>query len=660
LNRRVYLDNQPVDRALDTLLSALPEGWGQGTCIATVATGAAINRVLARPVVAAISAPHYHGSAMDGIALRAADTFGASPARPLRLKEPAFRPVDTGDPIPDGCDAVVMIEDVVVTGEGEVEIAAPARPWQHVRSVGEDVVEGTLLFSEGHRLAPQDIGHLLTAGVFQVDVMKRPRVALIPTGTEIVTPEAVADLGQQGGLKPGAIIESNTAVQAGLVLGWGGEPIRRDPVPDDREQLLAALKAGVEEADIIVMNAGSSAGTEDYTAWCIEQMGAVLVHGVAMKPGKPVILGVVDGKPVIGCPGYPVSAYLGFHLFVRSLVYRLQGLEPPEPEQLTARVARALPSRLGQDEFIRVVVVRVGNDYIAHSLNRGAGVTRSLALADGFVRIGPLSQGLGAGSRAPVELIRGIDGRAKLERGFLILGAHDPALERLAESVKAPGVGAVLRYLGTGSGAGLQSLAKGLCHGAATSLIDADSGEYLHPAALPLLAGTGEADGREQERHWAVVEVARRQQGLIVPLGNPQGVNGLADLARDDLRFANRPLGSGTRALLDYLLGREGIDHQDVSGYRREKASHLAVAAAVKSGSATVGLGCRSAAKALGLDFVPLWEEPLKLVLSQEDLVSSAGKALLAALRSERWRKAAAGLGGYDLSAAGQVEEGSL
>jgi len=213
LNRRVYLDNQPVDRALDTLLSALSEGWGQGETIA-VATGAALNRVLARSVVAAISAPHYHGSAMDGIALRAADTFGASPARPLRLKEPAFRPVDTGDPIPEGCDAVVMIEDVVVTGEGEVEIAAPARPWQHVRSVGEDVVEGTLLFSEGHRLAPQDIGHLLTSGVSEVDVMKRPRVALIPTGTEIVAPEAVADLRKPGGLKPGAIIESNTAVQA--------------------------------------------------------------------------------------------------------------------------------------------------------------------------------------------------------------------------------------------------------------------------------------------------------------------------------------------------------------------------------------------------------------------------------------------------------------
>jgi len=595
----------------------------------------ALGRITSGPVWAAISSPHYYASAMDGIAVRASDTVGASETSPLRLRLGSqAKWVDTGDPLPPETDAVIMHEELQRTGEDEVEIVAAVAPWQHVRALGEDIVATELVLAEGVRLGPVQLGTIAASGHATVEVRRRPRVAILPTGTELVQP------GEP--LKPGDIVEFNSLMLAAQVQEWGGAPTRLPPTPDDFELLKARVSDALDSHDVVVVNAGSSAGSEDYTASVIAGLGQVLVHGVAVRPGHPVVLGVCQGKPVLGLPGYPVSALLTSELFLCPLVHRLLGVLPPERPRLAATITRKVLSPMGEDEYLRVTLGQVGDRVVATPLQRGAGVITSLARADALVRIPRLSEGVHAGAIVEAELLRRPE---EVARTVVAIGSHDLALDLLSAAIARtrPGVG--LSSSNVGSLGGLIALQRGEAHLAGSHLLDEETGEYNLSYVKQHLPG----------RAVMIVNLVYREQGLIVSPGNPKGIQRLEDLARADVQFVNRQRGAGTRVLLDYQLRQLGLDPAQVRGYEREEYTHLGVAAAVMSGSADVGLGILAAARALHADFIPLLKERYDLIIPREHYDSDLLRPLLDIVRSDEFRHEVEALGGYDASEMGQL-----
>jgi putative molybdopterin biosynthesis protein len=634
--RRYYLEDRALEDA-QARFEALLAQAGTGPLPAEhVPLAEALGRVTAAPIWAHLSSPHYHAAAMDGIAVRAAETAGATESTPLRLalgRQAIW--VDTGDPLPPGADAVIMAEHVQEIGDA-VEIMAAVAPWQHVRPLGEDIVATELVLPENHRLRPVDLGALAAAGHTGVPVRRRPRVAIIPTGTELVMPEAVEHL------KPGDIIEYNSLMLAGMVQEWGGLAARGAPVPDRRELLRAAIEAALTEHDVVVINAGSSAGSEDYTAAVLAELGTVAVHGVAIRPGHPVILGAAGGKPVLGLPGYPVSAVLTAELFLRPLVYRLQGQLPQRRTSVPAVFSRKLLSSLGEDEYVRVTLGQVGDRVIATPLTRGAGVVMSLVRADGLVRVPRFSEGLHAGAEVQVELLRD---PSEIANTIVAIGSHDLALDLLASHIRRFAPAVRLTSANVGSLGGLMALKRHDAHLAGTHLLDEATGEYNRAFLDRLLSGEA----------IVLVNLSYRDQGFIVPPGNPRGLRDLSDLVRPELRFVNRQKGSGTRVLLDYHLKERGIGPERIGGYDREEFTHMAVAAAVLSGTADVGLGILAAAQALGLDFVPLFQERYDLAIPRRHWDGGLLAPLREALDSPEYRAAVMALGGYDVRDMGRT-----
>lgn len=645
MKRKIYLDSTPLVEALEKWNERLHrEGLDKPLPAERIKVIDSLGRVTAEAVTAKISSPFYHSAAMDGYAVRFAETFGASERNPVKLAigDQAL-PVDTGDPMPEGFNAVIMIEDVNIIGargKGQgarefIEIIEPATPWQHVRTIGEDIVATELIIPENHRIRPVDIGALLAGGNTEIMVRRRPKVAIIPTGDEIVEPGSE--------LKRGSIIEFNSRVLGGLVSEWGGEPIRFPIVPDDVEKLKGAVREACAAADMVVVNAGSSAGSEDFTIRAIEETGEAVLHGVGIKPGKPLILGIAEGKPVLGIPGYPVSAFITFTLIGSPLIHTWQGLEPAQPEMIKAIVSRQIASPIGQEEFVRVKVGVVGNKTIATPVSRGAGVIMSLVRADGIVRVPAMSEGIGAGSEVAVELIRP---REEIENTIVCIGSHDNALDILANILKKRHPRLSLSSAHVGSMGGLIALKRGEAHMAGTHLLDEETGLYNIPYIQRLLPDKG----------IVLINLVYRQQGFVVKKGNPKGIRRFEDLVRDDVVFINRQSGSGTRLLTDKHLRESGLDPLRIRGYEREEFTHMGVASAVLTGIADTGLAILAAAKALDLDFIPVAKERYDIAIPREFVESDMMRSLLDIIaKDEEFRKTVLGLGGYDISDMGKV-----
>jgi putative molybdopterin biosynthesis protein len=642
MRKGIYLENTPLAEALRIWREKLETAGIKPLAGEPLPVADSLGRVTSEAVSAALSAPFYHSSAMDGFAVRFAETFGASETSPKKLKlgEQAV-PVDTGDPLPDEYNAVIMIEDVnFVTespppGSEYIEIISPAPPWKHVRMIGEDIVSTELILPENHRIRPVDIGALLSGGHVEIMVRRKPVVVIIPTGSEIVEPGSK--------LKKGNIIEYNSRILSALVREWGGEPLREGPVPDDPERIKQAILSGCRKGDLVVVNAGSSAGSEDFTASAIAALGEVKLHGVNIKPGKPVILGWVNNTPVLGIPGYPVSAYITFHLFARDLVYAWQGLEAPQPEYVKAKLSRQAASSLGQEEFLRVKLGKVGENLIATPVGRGAGVLMSLVRADGIIRIPAMSEGIGAGTETDVELLRN---RRDIDNTVVCIGSHDNALDILSNFLKKNFPRYSLSSAHVGSMGGLMALKKGEAHIAGTHLLDEITGEYNVSYIRRFLS----------DRRVRLINLVYRQQGLIVPKGNPKNILGFEDLMRDDVVFVNRQRGAGTRLLTDKYLRELGISPGQVKGYDHEEYTHMGVASAVLTGVADTGLGILASARALGLDFVPVARERYDLAIPLEYADMGAVTALLDIIRgNSEFRAAVEALGGYDVSAMGEI-----
>ena len=633
--RNTYLHDIPLAEARARLQTALQQsGRADPLPAEPVALRRALGRVTAGPVWAKRSAPHYHAAAMDGYAVQAADTLDATETRPVRLQTATqAHPVNTGAPLPPSANAVIMIEHVQHLDDDTIEVVAPVAPWQHVRMLGEDMVATELILPGSHTLRPVDIGAAAGCGHHTLSVRRQPFVILIPTGSELVPAEADPE--------PGQIIEYNSLVLAAQIEQAGGTAHIAEIVPDAQDKLVAALEWALDQApDLVLMLSGSSAGSHDFTAAVVQQAGELLVHGVAVRPGHPVIIGLAAETPVIGIPGYPVSAALTGELFVLPLIRQWLGLPPETPEKLAAKITRKLVSPTGDDDYVRVAVARVDSEYLAVPLSKGAGVISSLVRADGLAHIPRFSEGLNVGDPVDVALYRP---RQQIETAILALGSHDPMLDLLAQHLNAAHNTRLVSG-NLGSMGGLVALRRGEAHLAGCHLLDEETGEYNLRYVRQYL--------RRQPAQ--VITFAQREQGLIVPKGNPQRVQSIDDLPR--LRYINRQRGAGTRLLLDYELAQRELEPSKIAGYDNEAYTHLAVAAAVATGVAQCGLGVRSAALALHLDFVPVGWERFDLVIPRKHLEHPGVQALLQILNSDSFQQELAAQPGYDTSHTGHVQ----
>lgn len=628
-NRNLYLDMKPVEDATAIFLSALKKEGLAGT--QWIDSKDATDRVTAQAVFAKYSSPMFNASAMDGIAVVSARTADASTTKPLVLQPKSdYLVVDTGDPVHPPYDAVIMAEDTVETEEG-IRIVDSIAPWENIRPIGEDIVAGEMILTGHHRIRPVDVGVLLSAGITQVNVLRKPSVAIFPTGTEIIEP---GDTPLEG-----SILESNSRMFQAMVNSQGGIATRYPILKDSYDDIRDAVAAAVQKHDMVIINAGSSAGREDFTVHVLRELGQVLVHGVAIKPGKPVILAVVEGKPVIGLPGYPVSAYIGFMNFVTPVLAMLTELPEKTQPVVDAVMTRRLVSSLKHKEYVRVKVGEVGGRIIAAPLTRGAGAAMSLVRADGFCIIPQHSEGVEAGDTVPVLLT---GDPAAISRTLVVIGSHDMMLDILADMMPVRYENMHLSSTHVGSLGGIMALQRRETHIAPIHLLDEETGQY----------NVGFVKKHFKEP-MALIKGVGRIQGIIVKQGNPLGISSIEDLKR--VRFVNRQRGAGTRMLLDYQLKRRGMNPSEIMGYDMEATTHMAVAALVGSDGADAGLGILAAAKSMDLDFIPVGQEEYDFALPAEYLDLPFVRAFIELLGSEEFQQKMNGLGGYSFDAAGEV-----
>ena len=637
--RNVFLSDIPLEDARARFERALDDAGVRNDAVETLALDAALGRVTARAVTARLSSPHYHACAMDGIAVRAARTSEARATAPVELNADEAIVVDTGDPLPEGCDAVIPIEHVESLNGGRVAIRASVAPFEHVRAVGEDVVAGEIVVPAARRLTPADLGACASAGVADVTCVRLPRVAVITTGDELVDVTTRAP-------EPGAILDSNAVLLRACVRSYGGVVAFDARVADDGDAIAAAVERAIGDADVAIVNAGSSAGRDDHTAAVFRRFGDVVVHGVAIRPGHPLVLAVArradgaPGVPLLGIPGYPVSAAICSDAFLRPLLARLGGWEDDPPREIEVELTRKLFSPLGEDEFVRAVAARVDGRLVATPLRRGAGVITSLSRANVLLTVPRFSEGVRAGTRMRARALRPL---AQIERTLLAIGSHDVALDVVAGRLARLGTELVSAHVG--SIAGLGALRDRAAHMAGTHVLDAATGRYNDAAVRRY-------GPRERV---ALVRLAEREQGLLVAPRNPRGIASVRDVARDGVRYVNRQADAGTRILFDALLARANIDAEHVEGYDRVEFSHLAVAQLVANGSADAGMAIRAAARAFGLDFVFVAWEPYELAMPATALEEPRIAQAIALLREREVRDEIEALGGYDCARAGEV-----
>ena len=628
-----YLTNVPLEQARREYLELLEHrGFEPQTQVIPVYESC--GRVTAEAVYAHICAPHYTASAMDGVAVCARDTFGATETTPVTLHPEQFTVLDTGDPVPEGRDAVIMVEDLVKNEDGSITIHAAAAPWQHIRQIGEDVCAGEMILPGHMTVTPAAIGAMIAGGVLELRVIRRPVVGIIPTGDEIIPPCTDP--------RPGDILEFNGSIFSAMVRQWGAEPVVYPIVPDDFDRIKAMVEKASDQCDMVILNAGSSAGREDFSAQVIRQLGQVLYHGIAIKPGKPAILGCRGKTAILGVPGYPVSGIIVIEQFLKPLIeHWLKTAAQPE-HYAQATLTRPVVSGLKYQEFVRVRMGAVGGRLMASPLSRGSGVVSSFMKADGILEVPQGLEGYEAGEEVTLRLLSPME---KLRNTLVVIGSHDPLLDELADMLHLGDPRLYMSSSHVGSMGGIMAIRRGEAHMAGCHLLDTADGTY-NRSFIRKYFPKGDVK---------LVSCVGRQQGLMVARGNPLNICSFADISRQGIRYVNRQKGSGTRILTDYLCSREKVEPSDVYGYTREELTHTSVAAQIACGSADVGMGIYSAAKLYDLDFIPICIEEYDLIIPDHAWDSPMVQQLLTILRSDAFREKILSMGGYTADHPGQV-----
>ncbi len=629
--RNIYLKTKTLEEAIFALDEHLDQFY-KNTEVETIPVREALDRVSSKAIYARLSSPLYHSCAMDGIMVESKKTVSAREHEPLHLDKSEFKYCDTGDPLEKPYDAVIMIEDISEDEDG-VTILAPIHPWEHVRPVGEDIIENDLLFVQNHRFSPIDLSVLLAAGIKEVEVLKKPTVAIIPTGDEIVSGEEE--------IKIGDIIESNTAMFAAMAEQRGAVAVVYPVIPDIKDKLKDTVAEAIAKHDIVTMVAGSSAGRDDYTKQIAEELGNVYVHGISIKPGKPAVLAVIGDKPFIGLPGYPVSGHIVFDEIVLPIIAKKLRRIELEKEVLSGVLTRPVISSLKNREYIRIKMGKIDDKVTFTPLDRGAGSSYSLSQSDGYLIVPRNSEGYLRGDDVEVRLHKPIP-KEVLEKRLVSIGSHDMVLDVINDEFAKAGKKTMLLSSHVGSFAGLQALAAGNCHLAPSHLLG-KGGKY-NDEGINLFF---------KDQDMAVIKVVGRRQGVFVPKGNPQGIKGIKDLVGKSM--VNRQRGAGTRVLFDYMLENEGISVNDIPGYEHEVTTHLAAALAVKNGDADFSIGVESAAINMGVDFIYLADEDYEFVLKKKDLELDAIQELIELLKSDEFRQTVDDIGGYSTEDSGVV-----
>lgn len=622
-----YLTNVPLSQAVSEYVAVLT-AQGLTPKSERVSVQSACTRITASAVYARICAPHYSAAAMDGIALMASITFGATETTPVRLTSSDYVVVDTGDKMPEGTDAVIMVEDVVHDGD-TVLLYSAAVPWQHVRQIGEDVCAGDMILPSFVEITPASVGAMLAGGVLEVDVVKPPVVGIIPTGDEIVPPCSDP--------KPGDIIEFNSTIFSGILTSWGAIPKVYPIIKDIKEDIISCMKQAVSECDAVIINAGSSAGRDDYSSLAIKTVGEVLYHGIAIKPGKPAILGYAGDKPILGVPGYPVSGIIVLEQIMKPVIEAMTGKSVLPRETVEATVSRVMTSPLKYREFVRVRLgINENGEYTAVPLSRGAGVVTSFVKADGIIDVPQDCEGYEAGDKVEVSLLRP---KRDLEHTLTIIGSHDPLIDEVIDILKRADKDSVVSSSHVGSMGAIMAIKRGEAQMGAIHLLDEETGKYNESYVAAHFKNGGVK----------LVRGVKRIQGIMVARGNPKGITSFSDIGREGISYVNRQRGSGTRILCDYLLKREGIDPATIYGYDREEFTHTSVAAQIAEGTADAGLGIYSAAKIYGLDFIPICDEDYDFLIAESAFASERVQKFLEILKSDEFKERLLALGGYKI-----------
>ena len=628
-----YLTNVPLAKASAEYL-ALLESHGFGGKTQHIAVWDACGRVTAQAVYAHICAPHYAASAMDGVAVNAKNTFGATETTPITLTVDQFIVVDTGDPIPEGCDAVIMVEDIVKNVDGTITIHTAAAPWQHIRQIGEDICAGEMILPSYTTITPASIGAMIAGGVLEIDVIRKPVVGIIPTGDEIIPPCTDP--------KPGDILEFNGSIFSAMVRTWGADAKVYPIVPDKFDQIRDMVDKAATECDMVILNAGSSAGREDFSVQVIRELGEVLYHGIAIKPGKPAILGCRGEIPILGVPGYPVSGIIVIEELLKPLIDHWLKAPTLRREYAEATLTRPVVSGLKYEEFVRVRMGYVGDKLMASPLSRGSGVVSSFMKADGILEVAQGLEGYEAGSEVNVRLLSPAE---KLKNTLVVIGSHDPLLDELGDLLHVADNALFMSSSHVGSMGGIMAIRRGEAHAAGCHLLNTETGVYNVSFIKKYFPKGGVK----------LVRCVGRQQGLMVAAGNPLGIGKFTDIARDGLRYVNRQKGSGTRILTDYLCNQNGLDTASIYGYDREELTHTSVAAQIVSGSADAGMGIYSAAKLYGLEFIPICIEEYDLIIPDHAWETPMVQRMLEILKSDAFREKILSMGGYTIDNPGEV-----
>ena len=624
--RNIYIDNIDVELALEKYFSEISFDFKSEK----ISVLDSVGRVTYKAVYANYCSPTYAASAMDGIFLFSEKIKEATEVTPVYLNENDFKYVNTGNPLDLSLgDCVVMIEELIELEDGNFKIIKNAKPWQHIRPIGEDIVVGEMLIKSNHKILPQDLGALITGGIKEIEVYKKPIVAIIPTGDEVI------DIFKEE-FKEKSVIDCNSYIFSAQIKEWGGIPHIQEKLKDNYNEMKKKLKELSKNYDVLVVNAGSSAGSKDYTKNVIEEIGEVIIHGVAIKPGKPTILGKINGKPVIGIPGYPVSAYLAMDIFMKPLLEKMTNIFNVE-NFIEGKLGKSIVSSLKHKELVRVTLHKNKDEYIVMPLARGAGITTSLSKADGILEISKSVEGIGLGERVKVRLLKPLK---EIDNNLVSIGSHDIVMDLIGDSIK-------LCSTHVGSFGGILAIKQRNTDIAPIHMLDEESGEYNISFIKKYFPS----------EDMMLVKGVERIQGLIVQKGNPLNLKEIKDILEKNIKFVNRQRGSGTRILLDYWLKDKNLDYINLKGYDYEVATHLDVAMAIKNGTAEAGLGIMEAAKIADLDFIPLAKEEYDFLINPEIKNSEKIKEFIKFLKSDFLKKKIESLDGYSLNKPGEVIE---